>query len=120
MIRTHEFKVNDATVTVREPKGVDRIDERIVYGKLTYDRSSERDRTRVVTFAEYVARTVSIDGEMGYPWASIDSPAADMQKAFDGWIEWPVAVMDAWAAAISAAATPPGELATQPDVDPNV
>lgn len=119
MIRTHEFTVNGATVIVREPKGVDRIDERIVYGKLTYNRGSERDRTRVVTFAEYVARTVSITGDTGYPWATIDSSAVDMQKAFDAWVEWPVHVMDAWAAAISAAATPPGDPENQPDVDPN-
>ena len=119
MIRTQSFQVNGATVVTREPKGVDRIDERIVYGKLTYDRSSERDRTRVVNFAEFVSRTVSVEGELGFDWATIDSDALTMQKAFDAWLEWSVETMNTWDGAMTAVAVPPGDVEGQPNADPN-
>jgi hypothetical protein len=94
MIRTHEFK-------------------------LTYDRSSERDRNRAVTFAQHIVRTVSVDGEFGFKWATINSSEADMQAAFDGWQDWPTEVMDAWVGGLYLVSQPPGEAETQSGVDPN-
>ncbi len=119
MIRTHAFTYGDATVTVREPKGIDRIDQRVIYGKLAYNRTSDRDTNRAVNFAEFVARTVSVDGELGFPWATVDSNAIDMQKAFDGWQEWPSDLMDAWAGALYSVSESIAELEFQADVDPN-
>lgn len=119
MIRTQSFQVNGATVTVREPIGIDQIDEPSVYGKLSYDRTSKRDRDRVMNFAEFVSRTVSIEGELGFAWATLDSDAATTQKAYDAWIAWDVMTMNKWIAALYEVRQSPGDAATQPDIDPN-
>lgn len=118
-LRTRTFQCGDAQVTIREPKGIDRIDQRLVYPKLTYDRKSERDRTRATRFAEMVSQTVSIVGNMGYPWATVDSDETAMQAAFDAWVEWPDEIMSKWITEFYLVGQSPGEPATQPDADPN-
>lgn len=117
-LRTRTFKVHEATVTVREPAGVDRIDARVVYGKLDYDRTSARDRNRAQNFAEFVMQTVSFEGDMGYPWASVNSSEDEMQKAFDAWVEWPESLMTQWIGNLQLTTEPLSEPGTQPNENP--
>jgi hypothetical protein len=117
-LRTRTFTVHEATIIVREPAGVDRIDARVIYGKLDYDRTSSRDRNRVQNFAEFVMQTVSLEGDMGYPWASLDSNDDDTQKAFDAWVEWPESLMTEWIGNLTLTTAPLSEPGTQPNENP--
>lgn len=120
MIRTLTFTHGDASVTVRESIGIDRIDQRSIYGKLTYNRDSSRDINRASTFAEWLCRTVSVTGDFGFKWATLDSDKDEMQAAFDSWQAWPTDLMDKWVGALYTVSIAPGEPEMQPDVDPNV
>lgn len=117
-VRTHTFPANGATVCVRESLGIDRIDARVIYGKLTYDRNSQRDKNRASNFAEWVCRTVSFEGDMGYPWITVDSNETDTQAAYDAWIEWPEALTNVWIGALYLTETATSEPGTQPGEDP--
>lgn len=117
-IRTHTFPAGGATVTVREKLGIDRIDARVIYGKLDYDRASQRDKNRAATFAEWVCRTTAFDGDMGYPWITVDSTEPDTQAAYDAWVEWPEDLTNEWAGALYLTETIISDPGTQPGEDP--
>lgn len=118
--RTRTFTCGNAQVTVREPIGMDSIDESLVYPKLTYNRTNKRELNRVMVFASWVSRTVSVDGDMGHPWANIDSDEKTMQEAFDDWQQWDSKTHILWSNELFRVAQPPGDQAIQPDADPNV
>lgn len=117
-VRTNTFPAGDATITVRENLGIDRIDSRVIYGKLTYDRASQRDKNRASNFAEWVCRTVSLEGDMGYPWITVDSSEDETQRAYDAWVEWPEALTNAWIGALYLTETATSDPGTQPGEDP--
>lgn len=117
-VRTNTFPAGNAIVTVRQPLGIDRIDVRVVYGSLDYDRASQRDKNRVSDFAHWVCRTVSIEGDMGYPWPTLDSSEKDVQAAYDAWVMWPEDLTGKWAGALFITEKATSEPGTQPGEDP--
>lgn len=119
-LRNLSFQCGKATVTVREPKGIDRVDNKVVYRKLTFDRTNELEINRVVQFTDMLLQTVSIEGEFEYPWASSNSDIKTTQAAYEGWLDWSDSVMALWTGSLALVAAPPGDVATQPDIEKNV
>lgn len=116
MIRTRTFQWQTAAIQLREPIGIDLVDEQVIYPKITYNRASERERLRAADFASSVLQTVQIQGDFPFPWVTVDSSAEDMQKAFAAWITWPVDLMGAWRSNLFALQRP----ATEPALDLSV
>ncbi len=94
------------TITVRARRGADVWDEFRVSGK--FPRSEdEKNHYRLEKFVEYVTRTVSIEGDLGYEWPTIDSSNEVTQAAYAAWCDMDVSLMIAWANLIYDANQPP-------------
>lgn len=119
-IRTEQFQFNGATITCRESLGMDAVDDIVIYSKLDYNRQNERERNRAQNFADAVMRTVSVEGDLGYPWVTVDSPAADMQAAFDAWQQWPPALIRRWQSTLYVLNQAVGDIELQPGIEKNV
>jgi hypothetical protein len=95
MTKTLTITIGEVIISVREPLGMDRIDAQSIPPRLTYNRDSRRMVERAMRFADFLTRTESIVG-LPFAWASIDSSAAELQAAFEGWQVLPADVIRAW------------------------
>lgn len=86
-IPTHSFKSGKATITVRQEVGWDVSDSRVIWRKLiasgVVDPLNELDAERAWgDFIPALNQTVSVDGDLGFPFPSKQGSAEDLGAAY--------------------------------------
>lgn len=106
MINQKTETFDGITLTVRASRGADVWDEFTVKSKLPKE---ERDANsyRTDKFVEYVTRTVSVDGELGFEWPTAGSSADVMAAAYAAWCDMSSKLMIFWANLLWDANQPP-------------
>jgi len=94
------------TVTVRARRGADVWDEFVVKAKLPKEETAANSY-RSDKFAEFVTATVSVSGELGFKWATVNSSADEMQAAYEEWCNLDPDLMVKWWNLIYDAKKPP-------------
>lgn len=87
------------TITVRERRGIDVWDEIIVNGKLLFV-NDDAEVYRQNKFVEFVTRTVSVVGDLGFEWPTANGTREAVQAAYVAWHDLAPALMIAWANAL--------------------
>jgi len=84
------------TLTVRARRGADVWDDLVVTRKIP---QAERDQNsyRVEKFIEFVTRTVSVTGELGFEWPTVGSSEESVQAAYAAWLDISDGLMIFWA-----------------------
>lgn len=101
-------------VTVKTETGRMVLDKQIVYSKLAYNRSDPAEVNRAYNFAVAVTQTVGISGSLGFDWVTPASTPAELQAAFEGFLDMPATPFRKWQAAIEAVDQPPNDPALLP------
>lgn len=90
--RTLNASANGVIVTVRERIGRDVWTEQIVSAKLP-ENEPPYLRSK---FGEFVTRTLTVEGDLGYVWPTLNSTIDETRAAFIAWGEMKPALMIAW------------------------
>lgn len=112
-MRTQTFTHNGATITVKRAVIRDRLAANLIIAALDIG-FDPLERYAASEFAQCVARTTNIDGDIGFTVPGVNATASELKAGLEAWLEADASLLVEWQSALNLVNISPND----PDLTP--